>query len=263
MSRSVVKTVLVVGDNPDTKAMEFSADKKVEKYVKYKFADAGKMREKQLKSLEAILTSDTIKLSNLQKQVYENLYQSTSEEDDEQFFDNITYGMEIDEETGDAYSTVNPKAKYQYQKCYDNSLVKTGQESEFSNPFTLKNGSKRYSAKKFDIDWNKMHMSNTRVYEAAWELCVEGRDPETELEETIKKNMENRVSYFANFKNKEEYVIHSCAFWCYGIVIDGQYHELDYRTSDKKWISEFYERFIKPLPEDILLTIYEARSLND
>ena len=39
------------------------------------------------------------------------------------------------------------------------------------------------------------------------------------------------------------------------------YQELDYRISDKKWISEFYERFIKNLDENEILSIYEVKRI--
>lgn len=264
MSKSVIRTVLVIGDNPDDRILGFSADKKTERYLKYRHSSAEDMKKNQLCAIESILASDTIKLSNIQRQVYENLYQSTEEMTAGEFFDSITEGMYIDEETGDAYSDVNPQAKFKHERCYQDRLSKTGEEAEFSNPFILKDGSKSYSARVCDIDWDKVHMANTDIYKAAWELCVDGRDPQGELEERIKKNMENRITYFTNFRDKDEYIRHSCSFWCYGVVVDySVYEEVDYKTSDKKWVANFYDTYIKDLPTDTLLTIYEVRSLED
>ena len=74
--------------------------------------------------------------------------------------------------------------------------------------------------------------------------------------------MQNRVSYFSNFADKNEYVKHSCSFWCYGVITqNGEYHELDYKVRDKDWVSGFYERFVKNLPDETTLAIYEVRNL--
>ena len=41
-----------------------------------------------------------------------------------------------------------------------------------------------------------------------------------------------------------------------------EYIEMDGTTEDKQWVANFYNRFIVPLPDDTLLTIYEAKGLN-
>ena len=264
MAKTVIKRLLVIGDNPDERCSLFSADTQVEPYVKYYFKDREKLRRNQLMTIEGILNSDTIKLTETQKEIYTTLYQDTSEMDAEEFFEHITEGMEVDEKTGDAYSTINPNAKFKYQACYDKRIRETGEESEFSNPFILKDGTKAYSAKKNEIDWPRNHMHNTEIYRAAWELCVDDRDPQNETEVSIKENMKNRIQYFLNFRNVDEYIRHNCCFWTNAVIDgEGKYHELDYKTSDKQWISEFYERFIEALSDDTLLTLYEVRSMND
>lgn len=264
MAKSVIKRILVIGDEPGTLVAKYAAETKVEPYVKYRFDDRERLRENQLRTIEAILNSPTIRLTESQREVYKNLYIDTQESDPEEFYETITYGMDIDDTTGDVYSTENPEAKYKYPSCKETRLRETGEESDFSNPFKLKDGTKSYMARKGDIDWPKNHMANTEIYRAAWELCVEGREAKNETERTIKQNMENRRNYFANFRDVDEYVRHSCCFWVDSVVTqDGKYYGLDYKTSDRKWISEFYDRFIKGLPDDTLLTLYEARSLND
>lgn len=264
MAKAVVKRLLVIGDNPDKKCGIYSADTVVEPYIRFKYEDRHKLRDNQIRALEAILNSPTIKLSEVQKEIYRNLYLDTKEMDDEEFYEVATEGLKLDDETGDAWSTENPTAKYKYQKCYDAQLKRTGEESDFSDPFKLKDGTKAYSARNGEIDWPKNHMANTEIYKAAWELCVDGREPQNETEETIKKNMQNRRQYFANFRNVDEYVKHSCCFWTNCVITnDGKYYELDYTITDKKWISEYFDKFIKGLPDDTLLTLYEVRSLND
>ena len=101
MAKTVIKRLLVIGDNPDERCSLFSADTQVEPYVKYYFKDREKLRRNQLMTIEGILNSDTIKLTETQKEIYTTLYQDTSEMDAEAFFEHITEGMEVDEKTGD------------------------------------------------------------------------------------------------------------------------------------------------------------------
>lgn len=258
-----MKTLLVIGDNPDERCRQYSADTKVEPYVKFRFDDASSLKQKEIKALETILNSPLVKLTEKQYEVYRNLYLDIKGMDDTEFFERISEGLEIDDKTGNAYSTENPNGRFMYQKCYDKRLRETGEESPFSNPFKLHNGEKAYSALNKEIDWSKNHMNNTGIYRAAWEICVEGREPENETEEIIKTNMSNRHEYFANFKDVDEYINHSCCFWTNSVITeDNKFYELDYKTSDKEWIKNFFERFIKPLDDNTLLTIYEVRSVN-
>lgn len=50
---------------------------------------------------------------------------------------------------------------------------------------------------------------------------------------------------------------------CYGVVTEDGYDEVTYQISDKDWVAKFYDKYIKPIKGNPLLTIYEVRSLND
>lgn len=257
-----MRTVLVVGDNPDDLIKKYSLDTEVDKYMVYPFSKAKLLHDYHVDLISDILDSKVLKLTEVQREKYGKIYKSLSEMSDSEYFDYLTDGCEYDE-NHNAYSNRNPMAFYRGEKCYQERLETTGDEAEFSNPFKLKNGGKAYSARYEDIDWEKNHMYATEVYASAWEICVEGREPVTEKEYIIRDNMINRTQYFANFDSKEEYIAHSCSFWTYGIIIEGEYFELDYRVGDKKWIAEFYDRFIKNIKGNPLMSIYEVRSLND
>ena len=43
-----------------------------------------------------------------------------------------------------------------------------------------------------EIDWPKNHMHNTEIYQAAWDICVNGREPVTKEEKLIKQNFFRR-----------------------------------------------------------------------
>lgn len=271
MSNGIIRTILVTGDNPDEQIKKYSATTNVEKHIKAKISDASKMHKSHLAYLKEILNSDKIKLNEDQKTAYQELYYDLSDMDDNEYFMYITDGCEYDPKTGDALTTDNPNAKFLCAKCYQHWLDTVGEEGPMSTPFKLKDGKLSYSARKVDIDWTKMHMYNTDIYKSAWEIVVENREPKNEQEKYIKDNMSNRIAYFINnFRNCDEYVTHSCSFWSYGIIYDGNYIDVDMVSGDtdrdeefdKKWVRDFYSDFIEKIPEDTLLTLYEARSLD-
>lgn len=263
MAQNSFKKILVIGDNHEEIIKKYSLDTKVEKYVYARLDDAPKSRQTALSNLEKIINSNNLMLTDLQRTIYNNQYMDIKEMSDFDYYLYSTKGCTYDEENGDALSDVNPNAHYKYEKCYQKSLLKYGEDGEgtFSSPFILKDGTKSYSAKKGDIDWSKNHMYNTQIYEAAWDIVVNGKKPENEQEEIIEKNMSRKTEYFKSFKNKKDYVEYSCSFWCYGVATEKEYKEMTDAIEDKYWIANFFEKYIAPLSDDTLLTIYEAHSI--
>lgn len=259
MQKNDFKTILVIGDNPDEIIKKYSLDTKVDEYVFAKFSDKETLRKKTLLILKNL--AESANNSDIQKQYYNNSYMDVKEMSDYDYFLQYTKGCRYDEKTGDAITDKNPNAHYKYEKCYQSSLEKYGEEGTFSNPFILNDGTKSYKAKVKDIDWKMMHMHNTKIYESAWEIVVEGRKPVSEQEYIIFKNMSRKTKYFSNFKSKKDYVIYSCAFWCYGLATENEYKELGENGNDMEWIFNFYDKFISPLDPNTLLTIYEAKEL--
>lgn len=254
------KTILVIGDNHEERIKKYSADTKVTEYVKYRYDDRFKIYDTRLALVKELAKSD----ANNNK-YWTEAAEALEEMSYEDYFDFIARGMKIDPETHDAISDENPNSHYRYEACYDAALKSKGVEGYFSTPFTLKDGTKAYSAKKGEIDWSKMHMFNIEPYVRAWEMVVEGDEAKTDQEKIIKDNMNGRKGYFLNFKNKDEYVRYSCSWWCYGVITEddtyreyGMYKEGD----DMGWIFNFYDNFIKKLDDDTLLTIYEAKTYN-
>lgn len=150
---------------------------------------------------------------------------------------------------------------YKWPKCYQNKLEKTGEEAEFSNPFYLKDGYVAYRARFDEIDWERMHGFNKDIYKAAWELCVEDRDPEDNTEFTIKKNMMNRTEYFKNFSSKERYITYSTSFFAYGIATSERFIHLKDDEDMFEFANTFYDKYIKDLNDDDILSIYEVHKL--
>ena len=271
MSKFLYRVVLAVGDNSDELIKKYDLDTTVEPYVKLKRGDAAKAQKKHLHLIEELIKTDKIVLTEKQREIYKNLYLDIKDMDEAEYFDDITNGCTYDEWTGDATTTVNPNAYYQHACNPQRRLDASNEEHDFCNPFILlpdeSLGEKKgdiisYTAKKGEIDWEMMHMNNTDIYRRAWEICVDGDEPRNSQERTIKSRMEKRIDYFNNFETVDDYIAHSCSFWCYGYVDKKGYKELDYTTSDKDWVKNFYSKFIEPLPNDATLSLYVVRAID-
>ena len=178
----------------------------------------------------------------------------------------VTYGDENPDEVANKYALQEndenlESAFYKWPKCYQEKLLKTGEEAEFSNPFYLKDGYIAYRARVDEIDWERMHGWNKEIYEAAWELCVEDRDPLDNTEISIKKNMMNRVEYFNNFKSKEEYVTYSTSFFTYGIATKEKFIHKEDDEESIAYAKDFFKKYIENLKGDTILSIYEVHKL--
>lgn len=269
MSKITFRTVLVVGDNPDELIKKYDLDTKVESYVKLKRSEAKKAQKAHLKFIDNILKSDKIPLTDKQRDVYKNIYLDIKDMDEAEYFEEFTKDCTIDEETGDALTDINPNAYYQHHQNPQKALDARDEEHDFCNPFILlplygeeEGEAIAYTAKKGEIDWKRMHMWNTHIYGRAWDMCVNDDEPNNEQERIVKKKMSQREDYFNNFASKEEYVNHSCSFWCYGYIDKNGYKELDYTISDKEWVSTFYDRFVKPLSDDETVSLYVVRAID-
>ena len=113
MAKSVMHTVLVIGDDYQDKVKKYSAETEVEPYVKYKKSQASMYRNSKLSFLKSVLESETIKLNEMQREIYKDAYLDIQEMSDDEFYENVLASdCEINKETGDAYSTENPNGKF-------------------------------------------------------------------------------------------------------------------------------------------------------
>jgi hypothetical protein len=240
--------VVVAGNNHKELMDKYDGSKPVEPYVAYKFSEIDKHRKMKERVLEA-------ELSHIKdKESYEYEYLSSELEDirkmdDIDFFLYISDGCDIDEETGDAISNKNLEERFDFCNI----------ANRFAKPFILKDGTESYSAKKKDIDWSKVHLCDAEAYEVAWDTVMEGKKPKTDEERNIYNNMKERTHYFSLFGDRENYIKANTAFWGYAFVSEKTgWVELDNKTPQFKWVTDYYDKFIKPLPENTLLTIYEC-----
>lgn len=237
---------IVAGDNYKELLQPYNSANETEYRVVYELKDATLLKDKYIEFNESLLNIDDL-LDTYREDTLERL-KIAKEQTSEDFFYDFTYEYEHDED-GNAISNKNPNAKY--------SSYGIGQI--FSVPFILKNGKTSFTAKKSDIDWDKMHNHDIEVYEAAWDMIMADKKPETEEEHIIYDNMKNRTKYFESFGNRETYVASNTAFWGYAFLSEDT-GWIDMDTYEQfTWMISFYDAFIKNLPDNTQLTIIECR----
>ena len=240
---------MVVGENPSAIMEKFNMNKEVEPYVKYKYLDADKYKKSAIKVLENILNDyDKVGIPIMSKELMEERLKALKTLSTFEYYKELTDGLYYDE-NGDALSTENKEGKWVTCRIGRN----------FAIPLKLKNGEETYSALNKDIDWDAMHKVNQETYAAAWEMVMEGREPVTDEEKTIYEAMKDKDTYFSKFKNKEAYVNYSTSYWNYAFVDSQQgWIDIDDVKDENEWINTFFDRFIKNLKDDDLVTIFEC-----
>lgn len=239
-------SVMVVGDNHKELMDKYSLDLEVDSYVRYEYLKADKYQSNSIKALDNLLShGDEIGLEPQVKESLERRIKTLKGMTPFEYYRELTEGMYYDE-NGNALSTENPNGHWKTARIGKN----------FSLPLKLKDGSESYSARCGDIDWDAMN-EPTELYEAAWEMVVEGREPTNEQEERVYESMKDKSAYFSNFKNKEDYVTYSTSYWNYAFVNKDGWVDM-VNEDERKWINNFYDRFIATIDPNDLVTIYEC-----
>lgn len=239
---------IVAGDNPKDLMAEYDSNMVVKPYVKYYYKDVDKIKKSFIEVYENQL--QYIK-NDFEKEYITNSILDLKEMSNDEFFEELCdENSFFDEKTGDIKSNKNPKGYYSF--CNIGKM--------FSIPFLTKDGREVFQARKKDIDWDKIHLSGQDVYRRVWEMVMENSEPNNEHEKLLYENMKFKINYFNKFETKENYVNSNTAFWGYAFVSETIGWADAEETKDQfSWISNFYDVFIKVLPEDTLLTIYECK----
>ena len=245
-------SVLVVGDNQQELLSEYSISKKVPQYVKYTYLDASKYQERAIKVLQKLLDDfDKIGIPKDTRDVLYERMKTLEKMSSFEYYKELTDGMYYDE-NGNAMSSENPNGKW--------STCHIGRN--FSLPFRLIDGNESYTAKVENVDWDFMCNSKAPIYEAAWELVMDGREPTNDQERQILSSMGDKTEYFKRFNTKEEYVSYNSSYWNYAYLDLNGWKDLDSdsvpKGNEKSWVNNFYETFIKPLPSGTTISIYEC-----
>ena len=238
---------IVAGDNPEELIQGYSEGQTQTKVI-YK-ADAGTMRRQHIELAKSIKNTDLSEFEMLQ---IEDIIETLEEMSIDEYWDDYKEELDIISEDEEGNITV-----------IDDSNVKFSSYNigkNLSTPFILHDGRISFQAKDKEINWERNHLFDKEYYERVWELAMENSEPKDENEAKIKRNMGNRKDYFSFFGDKETYAVHSSAFWGYAFLSEKTgWVELSPEKNQIDWVMNYYENFIKPLPQDTLLTIYECR----
>ena len=241
---------IVAGDNPDKLIKPYNKNIPDIPYIVYKYKDVDKIKNTYINLYEQMLLNATFAG---EKQNIQEIINDIKELSNDEFFERLCEEDDnywFDENTGDIMSDENKNGKW--------SSYKIGKS--FSIPFLTKDGREVFQALKKDIDWGRIHLSGAKVYERVWEMCMENSIPNDEHEKVLFENMKDKVTYFKKFETKENYVTSNTAFWGYAFLSDiTGWLDAEGGENQFTWMSNFYDIFIKNLPDDTLLTIYECR----
>lgn len=240
-------SLMVVGDNPDELLKKYDSNLKLEPYIKYHYKDAGKLRKKSIKLMQDIIDNkDKTALNDITIDYFKERVNALKNMSDFDYYTCITTGLNFNKD-GDAITTENPDGKYKTCRIGKNLCI----------PLKLKTGKEVLQAKAKDVDWVSMHLINQDVYKAAWELFHKEREPKTETEKTIYENVKNQNRYFENFDSEDKYVEYNCSYWNYAYLDEKGWLDAD-DHKNYEWITKFYDKFVKKLKPDDLVTIYEC-----
>lgn len=231
--------VLAAGKNHAENMAKYYDGAVTAEYVAYEYAKAEEYRNAYLSGLREAAKTDPSIMDEI------SIIENESLDD---FYLDLTQDYDLDRETGNAISSKNPNGKF-----YSYNIAKN-----FANPFILKDGTESFSARFKDIDWNRM-CGDKKPYETAWDLVIGKKKPRGDYEKNIYENMKNRTAYFMAFGDRDRYVTSSTAFWCYAFLSEnGEWSEIGRNEDQYEWVKNFYNKFVKKVGENTLLTLYEC-----
>jgi hypothetical protein len=241
---------IVAGDNPELLMEDYNKNKESSPRIIYKYKDVDKIKNTYIKLYENMYTKAS---SNGEKRLIEDAIDDVKTSSNEEFFEMLCDENEdyyFDDNTGNIMTDKNQNGKW--------SFFNLGKA--FSIPFLTFDGREVFQTYKKDIDWSKIHLSGKNVYERVWEMCMENSKPNDEHEKVLFDNMKDKTAYFNKFETKDNYVVSNTAFWGYAFLseINGWVDAED-EEDQFAWMSNYYDVFIKNLPDDTLLTIYECK----
>lgn len=288
--------VLVIGEDPEKQLEKFDENLELDRYVEYTKQELIDKEKKSIEDYRtttyAQYLKDPIKYSeectneNHLNYLRNDFPKKLEMSDDDIYKDSIKwYDPEDIGPEGEVYSVRNNQSKwdwYQIGGRYAGQImVKPGVEIEDPN-FSWgweEEDRKEITDKGFatdqayvkDIDFPKMHRTEESYNESLryWELIVEEQKPKNSKEKDAVKFSFYKPSYYIErYKDKENFAKCRSSFSMWAVVKDGVWYEkgemgwfaMSDETHDEAvdWEMNFFDRFIKDLPEDTLLTVIDC-----
>lgn len=241
--------ILVVGENPDNLLSKYNKNLHYEPYIKFAKNNASQLKKEKIQILERIQqNSSNLHLSPIQLDLLNVSLSELKKMSDEDYFMSFTADYKHDNE-GNAISTDNPNGKW--------SSYTVGKD--FSYPFKLKNGNLVFQCHVNDVNWSTMHLANTDIYDKAWDIIHQKITPTSKLEQTIFSNFDVLKEQISHFSSKEEYIKYNCSYYTYAYLDSNGWVDIEDCSNQYNWITTFYERFILPLQNNEIISIYEYK----
>jgi hypothetical protein len=254
MDKNNFFSLLVIGDDPEIIMEKYNENYEVEPYIKYYFKDKDKLFKDRIKIFEQILKNKEY-FSN--KQLIDEVRISLSKMrrmNSFEYYKDLTVGYVYDKD-GNAITDDNPNLRYSTYSQTLNFISPLYITDEKGNPKEVT------TANKGEINWNLLHLNQEKslIYNNTWELCVDKREAQNDIEKTILNNMKNADRYFNRFNSKKDYILYNASFWTYAILSENiGWVDMD-DMADFEWVINFFDNYILPLSNDEKLTIFECR----
>ena len=97
---------IVAGDNPSELMDQYDRNRKVTPYVVYQYSDAEKLRQEYIKSYQKMLDSGS---NEYDEEYIKDTIMDLSEMTSDDFYYDITEGLSIDPDNGNAMSDANSR----------------------------------------------------------------------------------------------------------------------------------------------------------
>lgn len=247
-SNKNVRTVLVVGDNPEGLLQQFNKSLIVEPYIFMTKDDAVIKKNNTIKLLNQIIAEPfkfNVDEDSLEVLIKKVIHLEQLSDDD--YFKAISSSCEIDE-FGNAWSKENPNGKW--------TTYRTG--DIYALPLILNDGKRVFNSLNKDVNWSQTHLNNTNEYGIVWDLMHDKYKPRTELERLLYNNMRPYRKTICEFGSKESYIAYNCSFWTYAFLDENGWKDIDdANVKPNEWIENFYNEFLRNLKPFDKITIFE------
>ena len=295
MSHFCVLVVSTINDDIDEILEPYNENRRVDRYVSQTKAEVIKLaidrREEYKNGRYAEFLADPIKYEEgctnpghieFIKVTFPKLLEMN---DEELYQDEIKYYEPSDiGPDGEIYSTYNPNSKWDWYEVGGRyaGMLRVKEGTPFHEPnfsWDIEHDEQEKVIADFGtdvavagtVDFTKIHRTE-ESYAASlryWELMVEGAKPKTEDEnEMVSYSFYTPEFYIERYGNKETYAKCQSSFSTWAVLMDGAWYEkgsmgmfaLSDETHDEAidWEMNYYDRFIKNLPEKSILTIVDC-----